>query len=192
MKPDRLGDNPWIFAERGEAYEQLRQWEKAQADLERAIEICTPTDRGYFHYRLGTHFAARGQWKRAAAELNQANQYPSDLYSTWHTCRDKAFIYAMAEDRENCKKAALECYGKRPPANADRDDNRWLVSTMLQVPGMITNENRAELFERATKTDPNWQPGLTAALRFRTGNYRKPPSCSTPAAGPHRSPSWRR
>ena len=173
LKPDRLGDNPWTFAERGEAYERLRQWDKVQADYERAIEICTPRDRGYFHYRLGTHFAARGQWKRAAAELNQANRYPSDFYSAWYTCRDAAMIYAMAEDRENCKKAALDCYGKRPPANANPDHNRWIVFTMLQIPGLITNKNRAELLERAAKTDPDWQPRLTAAIRSRCGDYEK-------------------
>jgi tetratricopeptide (TPR) repeat protein len=44
---------------------------------------------------------------------------------------------------------------------------------MLLFPEMITKENRSRLLELAGKTDAYWQPRLTAAIHFRSGDYKK-------------------
>ncbi|MBI3860812.1 MAG: hypothetical protein HY290_02835 [Planctomycetia bacterium] len=173
LKPERLGDSPWMFAGRGDAYGQLRQSDKARADHDQAIKICSPTDRGYFQYRRGTYFAAQGQWKEAADDMRLAYQTPPDSIKNWANFRDAAFIYAMTGDVENYRKAAADCFSKQATGKLSADDDRWIVLTMLQLPEMITSENRTRLLELAAKADPYWQPRLTAALHFRGGEYEK-------------------
>ncbi len=48
LKPERLGDNPWIYRLRAEAYDHLRQWQKARADHDQAIKVSSPAERWTF------------------------------------------------------------------------------------------------------------------------------------------------
>ena len=44
---------------------------------------------------------------------------------------------------------------------------------MLLFPETITNANRSRLMELAGKTDDYWRPRLTAAIQYRSGDFRK-------------------
>jgi tetratricopeptide (TPR) repeat protein len=171
LKPERLGANPWTFNLRGEAYERLRQWDKALADFDQAVKVCQPNERENFQFFRARHFAARGQWRQAADEMRALYQKPAN--NEWWRLRDAALIFAVAGDVENYGKAAAECYGKQSAGSSNPDDNRWAVLTMLLIPEMITGENRARLLELAAKTDAYWQPRLTAAIQFRGGDDKK-------------------
>jgi formylglycine-generating enzyme required for sulfatase activity len=176
LKPERLGDNPWIFRLRGAAYDGMRQWEKARADHDQAIKLSIPEERGSFHSFRACHFAAQGQWKQAAEDMKQAYRTPADYSngtwprSEWWAVRDAALIFAVAGDVENYSKAAAACYRKQNAQAQSAEDSKWIVLTMLLFPEMITRENRARLLELAGKTDDYWRPRLTAAIDFRGGN----------------------
>jgi len=173
LKPERLGANPWFYAASGDAYGRLRQWGKARADHDQAVKVAAPTERGYFQLRRVLHFAAQGQWKPAADDMKQVRQVPADVAKEWWALRDAALIFAMAGDAEGCRKAAADCLSKQSAGDPNPDENRWTVLTMLLLPDMITNENRARLLELASKTEPYWKPRLTAAIHFRDGEYEK-------------------
>jgi tetratricopeptide (TPR) repeat protein len=179
LKPERLGDSPWIFNARGEAYGGLRQWQKARADHDRAIQVCSPEERGSFHFFRGRHFAGQSQWKRAALDMQQAYEKPADYSkgtwprSDWWSVRDAALIFAVAGDVENYGKAAAECYRKQTGQVPNAEDSKWMVLTMLLFPEMITKENRTRLLELAGKTDDYWRPRLTAAIYFRGTHDQK-------------------
>jgi WD40 repeat protein/tetratricopeptide (TPR) repeat protein len=171
LKPERLGENPWTFNLRGEAYERLRQWDKALADFDQAVKVCQPNERENFQFFRARHFAARGQWRQAADEMRPL--YQKTANNEWWRLRDASLIFAIAGDVENYGKAAAECYGKQAAGNLTVEEVRWTVLTMLQYPEMITNENRPRLLEMAGKLDAYWQPRLTAAIHFRSGAYKK-------------------
>jgi WD40 repeat protein/tetratricopeptide (TPR) repeat protein len=179
LKPERLGDNPYIFMKRGEAYDGLRQWQKARADYDRAITLSSPAERGSFHFFRARHFAVQGQWKQAAEDTQQAYQKPADfINSTWPRnegwcLRDAVLFFAVAGDVDNYSKAAAECYRKQSVGTPNPDDSKWAVLTMLLVPEMVTNENRPRLLELAANADAYWQPRLTAAIQFRSGDHKK-------------------
>jgi WD40 repeat protein/tetratricopeptide (TPR) repeat protein len=173
LKPERLGDNAWIVMARGEAYGQLRQWSKARTDIDRAISLSRPEERGTFQFVLARHFAAQGLWQQAADETREVYRNPTDINKEWWALRDSALIYAIVGDVESYRKAAVECYRKEAAANHSQDVDNWTVLVMLLFPDMITKENRPHLMELAAKADANWKPGLTAAIEFRSGDCKK-------------------
>jgi hypothetical protein len=62
LKPERLGNNPWIFVGRAEAYGGLRQWDKVRSDVEQAIKVAPEAERRTFYFvRARLFFAAQGQ-----------------------------------------------------------------------------------------------------------------------------------
>jgi tetratricopeptide (TPR) repeat protein len=173
MKPERLGNNPWMFVGRGEAYGQLHQWDKARPDIDQAIRFSTPAERATFQFVRARHFAAQGRWKEAADDTKLSYQKPTDAIKEWWALRDASLIYAIAGDAENYRKAVADCYAKQATGNPNPDECRWTVLTMLLLPGMITKENRPRLLELAGKADAFWQPRLTAAIYFRSGDDKK-------------------
>jgi WD40 repeat protein/tetratricopeptide (TPR) repeat protein len=179
LTPERHGDSPWIFRLRGDAYDQLRQWQKAWADHDQAIKLSGREERGTFHFFRARHFAAQGQWKQAAKDMQQAYQSPADFINgswprtDWLSVRDAALIFAVAGDVEDYGKAAAECYRKLSAGTPNPDDSKWIVLTMLLFPEMITKENRPRLLELAGRADAFWQPRLTAAIHFRSGDSKK-------------------
>jgi tetratricopeptide (TPR) repeat protein len=63
LKPERFGDFQWFFSGRGDAYCQLRQWDKARADFDRAIDVAPQPERATFLFqRARLVLAAQGQW----------------------------------------------------------------------------------------------------------------------------------
>ena len=173
LKPERLGNHIWIFVKRGETYDQLRQWGLARTDYEQAIKISSPSERGTFQFIRARHFAAQGQWKLAAEDVKQAYEKPTDFVGYWWAFRDAALIFSMAGDLDNYQKTAAGCYRKQSAGNLNADENKWIVSILVLFPDMVTSENRPRLLEMAGKIDPYWQPRLTAALHFRSGEYEK-------------------
>src|SRR5262249_23920320 len=151
-----------------ESYDRSRQWVKARADYDRAIELCAPHDRGEFQFLRERHFAAQGHWHQAADELRPLYQKPAN--NEWWRLRDASLIFAVAGDVDNYGKAAAECYSQQSAGSPNPDDGRWTVITMLLFPEMITKENRQRLLELAGTTDAYWQPRLTAAIHFRSGD----------------------
>jgi WD40 repeat protein/tetratricopeptide (TPR) repeat protein len=179
LKPERLGNHPWIFLKRGEAYDQLRQWQKAWEDYDRAIKLSQPAERGSFHFYRARHFAAGGQWKPAVDDLHQAYEKPTDFLDAsfprreWWALRDAALVFAIAGDVENYDKAVARWYRKQSAGTPDAEESKWTVLTMVLLPEMITKENRTRLLEMAGTTDAYWRPRLTAAIHFRSGDYKK-------------------
>jgi tetratricopeptide (TPR) repeat protein len=173
LKPERLGNEPWIYVKRGESYDRLRQWDRARADYETAITASSPTDRGTFQFFLARHLAAQGRWKQAAEDVRKADQKPTDSITNWWARRDAALIYTMAGDIYNGRRAAVEQLRKQPQGDPDADQNKWAVFDMLLIPNLVTSENLARLLELAGKTDSYWQPRLTASLQYRTGDCEK-------------------
>jgi hypothetical protein len=179
LKPERLGNNPWIFIKRGEAYDQERQWQKARADYDRAINLSSSSERETFHFYRAVHFAAQGHWKQARDDLHQAYQKPTDYLdgsfprAEWWAHRDAALISAIAGDVENYDRAVAVWYHKQSARTPDPDESKWTVLTMLLFPEMITSANRPRLLELAGKTDAYWRPRLTAAIQYRSGDLQK-------------------
>jgi formylglycine-generating enzyme required for sulfatase activity/tetratricopeptide (TPR) repeat protein len=170
LKPERLGDHPWMFNGRGEAYDHLRQWDKALADFDQAVKFAQPNEREAFQFLRARHFAVQGQWRQAADDLRPIFQKPAN--KEWWRLRDAALIFAIVGDEANCRQTAAECYSQHF-ANISPDDGRWTVLALVQYPEMITKDNRAQVLELARKTDAYWQPRLTAAIHFRSGAYQK-------------------
>lgn len=170
LKPERLGNEPWIFVKRGESYDRLRQWDKARADYEQAIITSSPTDRGTFQFFRARHLAAQGHWRQAAEDVRQSYQQPTDFLNDWWTFRDAALVYVTVGDMKSYRKNALACYDKHAD-HSDRDRNNWTVLAMLLSPDMVTSQNRSNLTKIAEKGDPYWQPRLTASIHFRSGEY---------------------
>ena len=70
-------------------------------------------------------FAAQGQWKPAAEDLQQVYQKLADFRDG--ACRapnmgigEAALIYAIAGDLENYERAVAECYRKQAPERPTR------------------------------------------------------------------------
>ena len=173
LKPERAGDNHWIFRARAEAYDHLRQWDKALADYDRMIAVCPPNDREQFQFYRAVHFAAQGQWKQAADELRPIYQNPVEANKDWWRVRDAALIFAMARDEANYRQTAMECYRKAFTTSLSEYDYGWTVLTCLQLPETITDEIRPQLLELAAKSSEFWQPRLKAAIAFRNAEYEK-------------------
>jgi tetratricopeptide (TPR) repeat protein len=192
LKPERLGDNHWIFNLRGEAYDHLRQWDKALADFDKAVKVCQPNERETFLFFRARHFAAQGQWRQAADMMRPLYQNLAEANKEWWRVRDAALIFAVAGDVENYDKAAAECYRKQSAGSSNPDENKWIVHTMLPFPDMITKENRSRLLELAGKTDSYWQPRLTAAIHCRSGDDKKAAELFDANGVGRSSSSWRR
>jgi tetratricopeptide (TPR) repeat protein len=173
LKRERFGENAWFFAGRGEAYDHLRQWDKARADYDQAVKVCQANEREVFQFSRAGHFAAQAQWKLAADELRPLYQNPSETGLEWWRLRNASFNFGMAGDAENCRTTAAACYRKVLTGNLTADDGRWILITMLQSPETITTERRPHLLHVAAKTDAYWQPRLTAAIHFRSGDPAK-------------------
>jgi len=168
LKPERLGNEPWILIKRGETYDQLRQWDQARADYDQAVKADSHPDRASFQFYRARHFAAQGRWKQAAEDLQQAWEKPTEFIKAWWCLRDAALIFAVAGDVENYRRTAAECLAKLSAADSNPDGNKWTVLALALYPEMITAENRARLLELAGKIDSWWQPRLTAAISFRS------------------------
>lgn len=173
LKPERLGNEPWIFVKRGETYDQLREWDQARADYEQAIALCSPSDRATFQFYRARHFAKQCQWKQAADDVRQAHRKLSDSVTHWATWRDVALIYALAGDMEGYRQAAAEQYRQQPAGDPDADQNKWSLLTMVLAPKLVTSENQARLQQIATRIDSYWQPRLAGAICYRSGEYEK-------------------
>jgi tetratricopeptide (TPR) repeat protein len=180
LKPERFGDFQWFFSGRGDAYCQLRQWDKARADFDKAVDVAPQPERATFLFqRARLLLAAQGQWKQAAEDVHQLFQKPADFVdgawprSEWWAYRDAALICAIAGDVENYSQAAAACYRKQAAGTPSADDGRWIVLTMLLFPEMITKESSPRLLELAGKADDYWRPRLIAAIHFRSGDPKK-------------------
>src|SRR5262249_41641256 len=150
--------NHWIFRARAESYDRLRQWAKARADYDRAIELSPADERAGFQFFRAGHFAAQGQWRQAADDLRPLYQKPVDANKDWWRLRDASLIFAVAGDVENYAKAAAECYRQQSTGTPTPDECKWTVLAMLLLPEMITKESGPRLLELAGKTDAFWQP----------------------------------
>jgi Flp pilus assembly protein TadD len=173
LKPERFGDLTWFYSGRGEAYRRLRQFDKARADFDQAVKISSGSERAIFLNVRALFFAAQGDWNQAAENMRQLYQNSPDQNREWSLTRDAALIFAMAGDEANARQAAQECLRKSLTANLSESDNRWSIIPMLQLPGLITAENRSQLGELAEKSDAFWRPRLQAAIHFHSGEYQQ-------------------
>jgi WD40 repeat protein/tetratricopeptide (TPR) repeat protein len=180
LKPERLGDHPSIFARRAEAYSLLRQWEKARADFDRAIDVAPSDARGAYYFdRARLVYAPRAEWKRALKDLRRFYRRPADFHDgAWPSTElwalhDAAFICAVAGDVESYARAVAECEPRLAAGTLDAGETRWTVLAMLLFPEMITRDSRQRLLDASGKTDDFWRPRLTAAIHFRSGDFKK-------------------
>lgn len=173
LKPERLGQNPWIFNGRGMAYDRLHQWNAALADYDNANRFAPANEKDNFQFFKALHFAWQGQWKKSADELRPLYVNPSNMSKEWWRLRDAALIFALAGDVENYRKTVTACYGHDNTRDPNPDVSKWTVHTMLVFPEMITNENRSRLMDMAGKVDTYWNPRLAASIRFRSGDDKQ-------------------
>lgn len=179
LKPERFGANAWSYSRRGEAYDALRNWDKALPDYEQAIKHSSPSDLGMFHFYFARHLAARGNWRQAANEMRLCYTQPSDFQngawprSDWWGLCSASLAYAMSGDVQDCKAAATGLYQKFTTADANQGQIRWIIGCSLMHPSMIDDANRPRMLELAGKMDDFWKPRMTAAIYFRSGEYQK-------------------
>lgn len=171
LKPERFGDNLWWLLNRGVAYVQLRQFEQARADFDRALAVCPPTELGFYRSRRAFFLAIQGQWRQAAENVRESRQRGGP--SEWWVLRDAASICAAAGEVDEYRHVATELLAATNKT-ANPEEAKWLLYVLVAMPETIAAENRERLTAAAERiVDPWWNRRLKAALLFRGGESQQ-------------------
>jgi WD40 repeat protein len=169
-KNQRYGGYPGLIR-RAQLYERLRQFDKAQADYDRAV-ASPRLGLEPLIWRVG-HWARRGRWKEAAEDYRQVwNRRDQSWYVEWYFSRERALLNLLAGDLEGYRQGAAELV-TRTEKSSDGDSSRWLAYVLIAGPNAITDANRDRLTAAAERIDPWWNPRLKGALLFRRGEFQQ-------------------
>lgn len=164
----RLVPSKWTFYQRGRCYAQLRRYDEAIADQDRAAQGGDDPWRTEFLEKRADVWILRGDWRKGATELQsllrdkppQANRWEAHMFSR------TALAQLAAGDIGAARDTAAEA-SQQPIAGAI--NSRWLASAFVAIPGSITRENRDQLLLHAQRAEEPWRFLLETAIRFRSG-----------------------
>lgn len=169
---------------RARACERLRQWDTAQMDYSRVIELESNDIRSRAAERARAAVQIRlGQFAEAAdVHLREALQSPNDFAQV----RDATVSLMLAGDLTLTKFAAERFYqyfwNSKNAAEA-----LWLVRVFTAQPGLITSGNKKQLLDAAASAGGSWTAPLTAAIHYRLGDLKQSEPLLTSS---HRMPQF--
>lgn len=175
MEPQRLGEYPGFISARGETYDNLRDWQRARVDHDRAVNIAlTSTDmwlnRAVFT-RRANHFAWQAKWKESAADVSAFLARNENRVPDFWLGRDAALALLMAGDIDSFSKvlAQMKSLLTSPPA---AEEARWLLSLATLDPHTLDEAEGAELLQLVDVVKDEWyRPRFRAALLYRMGKH---------------------
>jgi len=151
---------------RAEAYRALGQWQQAEMDFSKAIELSPDWDSWQ---RRGQLYAELGQWDKAATDLSQALKVAPDFTTSYYL----ALVYLAMEDQASYRKTCatiLERAAQKPDANSAF----WTAWTCVLAPDAGADASRViQLAGQAVASDPKRADFLAAhgAALYRAGRY---------------------
>ena len=171
---ERSPRSHWAYAGRAQVYDTLKEWDKAQADHDRAVEFSSPEQLANRLVSRGQHFAVRGLWSRAFADYAaaQAHDVPTNNTRSWSFSRDLALL-SLFTDHVDAYRTAAEELSTRLGGNLDAAKAKWLTTVFTAAPGMVTDANRDELRAAAEQAAAWPSPRLKAALLVRDGELER-------------------
>ena len=155
---------------RGWAYIQLHQYDKAVADCTKAIDL-DPKNTAAWTNR-GNAFASLGQWDKASADFSRSIEINAGAPFPWY---GRAMIRLQRGDRAGYRK---DCAGMRQHfgRSVSPEAVHWTVWTCIQISDGVDDWTKlAQWAEKTLAKDPNDFVRLTTlgAVLYRAGRFEE-------------------
>jgi WD40 repeat protein/tetratricopeptide (TPR) repeat protein/energy-coupling factor transporter ATP-binding protein EcfA2 len=154
---------------RATASMKLAQWQSADADFARIIELETDAGRRRTAERTRAQVQLRlGQFQQGAEAFLQEMLLTPDYYRA----RDASVAQMLAGNSGAARTAAQRLYEKFSSTKND-SEARWQIHVFTCQPGLVTKDNSQKLLELAKTAGGTWTEPMTAAIHYRLGDLAK-------------------
>lgn len=159
----------WAYQHRGGLYANLRQWDKAEPDFSKAIEM-EPENPARWLSRA-TSYAEQARWDSASADLGRAIQLDPDSASVWYL---HGLTYLSSGRANEARKDCAEMLSRFSEIGKP-DDALWVAWSCAILPDAVVDwASVVTLGERVAASYPESLNCMNAsgAVLYRAGRFK--------------------
>ena len=169
-----------LLNQRADAHMKLAQWQAADADYARVLEIEIDDARRRAAERSRAQVQLRlGQFQAGAdVYLRETLLSPGDYSRLRDACTT-----LMLTGQPGIEKVVAGQFYDKFNGTKDASQANWLVRAFTVQPGLVTRANSRKLLELAETAGGTWTAPMTAAIHYRLGDLKQAEPLLTSSKG---------